>query len=235
MKDSRRDFLKKAALMTGGAGLWSTLPASIQKAMAINPEMGSSFLDAEHVVILMQENRSFDHCFGKIKGVRGFNDPRAIMLPNNNLVWMQSDKDGNTYAPFRFDIKKTKATWMRDIPHSWENQVDARNGGKYDGWIEAKRSGRAEFKHVPMTMGFYDREDLPFYYSFADAFTICDQHFCSALTGTTTNRNYLWAGKTHGTPDEKPRVRNGEHTYGKEVDWNTFPDRLQDNGISWKV
>jgi phospholipase C len=221
--------------MTGGAGLWATLPASIQKAMAINPEMGSSYLDAEHVVILMQENRSFDHCFGKLKGVRGFNDPRAIRLPNNNLVWMQADKDENTYAPFRFDIKKTKATWMRDIPHSWENQVDARNGGKYDGWIEAKRSGREEFKHVPMTMGFYDREDLPFYYSFADAFTICDQHFCSALTGTTTNRNYLWAGKTHGKPGDKPLVRNGEHTYGKEVDWNTFPDRLQDNGISWKV
>jgi phospholipase C len=86
-----------------------------------------------------------------------------------------------------------------------------------------------------MTMGFYERQDIPFYYAFADAFTVCDQHFCAALTGTTTNRNYHWAGKTVGKVGEKPLVRNGEHTYGKEVDWKTFPDRLQDNGVSWKV
>ncbi|MFO7822309.1 MAG: phospholipase C, phosphocholine-specific [Cyclobacterium sp.] len=235
MDEKRRDFLKKAALFTGGAGLWGTLPSTIQKAMAINPEVGTSFLDAAHVVILMQENRSFDHCFGKLKGVRGYNDPRAIRLPDKNLVWLQKDKQGQTFAPFRLNIKDTKATWMSAIPHSWENQVDARNGGKYDGWIEAKRPGRKAFSHVPMTMGFYDREDIPFYYAFADAFTVCDQHFCASLTGTTTNRNYLWAGKSVGKPGEKPLVRNGEHTYGKEVDWNTFPDLLQDNVISWKV
>lgn len=235
MKDSRRDFLKKAAVFTGGASLWSSFPASIQKAMAINPEKGSTFMDAEHIVILMQENRSFDHCFGKLKGVRGYNDPRAIRLPNQNLVWLQSDKQGNTFAPFRFNIKDTKATWMKDIPHSWENQVDARNDGKYDGWIEAKRSGRKEFAHVPMTMGFYEREDIPFYYAFADAFTVCDQHFCSSLTGTTTNRNYHWTGKTHGAPGDKPKVRNSDIGYSKEVNWNTFPERLEDHDISWKV
>lgn len=235
MKDSRREFLKKAALASGGLGLWNTLPASIQKAMAIDPAIGSTFYDAEHVVILMQENRSFDHCFGKLKGVRGFNDPRAIRLPNKNLVWLQSDKKGNTYAPFRFNIKDTKATWMKDIPHSWENQVDARNEGKYDGWIEAKRSGRKEFAHVPMTMGFYEREDIPFYYALADAFTVCDQHFCSALTGTTTNRNYHWTGKTHGEPGDKPKVRNSDIGYSKEVNWNTFPERLENHGVTWKV
>lgn len=235
MKDSRREFLKKAALATGGVGLWNTLPAAIQKAMAIDPAVGSTFYDAEHVVILMQENRSFDHCFGKLKGVRGFNDTRAIQLPNKNSVWLQSDKKGNTYTPFRFNIKDTKATWMKDIPHSWENQVDARNEGKYDGWIEAKRSGRKEFAHVPMTMGFYEREDIPFYYALADAFTVCDQHFCSALTGTTTNRNYHWAGKTHGELGDKPKVRNSDIGYSKEVNWKTFPDRLEDHGVTWKV
>lgn len=235
MNDSRRDFLKKAALATGGVSLWNSLPAAIQKALAIDPAIGSTFYDAEHVVILMQENRSFDHCFGKLKGVRGFNDPRAIRLPNNNLVWLQSDKKGNTYAPFRFNIKDTKATWMKDIPHSWENQVDARNDGKYDGWIEAKRSGRKEFAHVPMTMGFYEREDIPFYYALADAFTVCDQHFCSSLTGTTTNRNFHWTGKTHGAPGDKPKVRNSDIGFSKEVNWTTFPERLEDRGISWKV
>jgi phospholipase C len=136
--DTRRDFLKKAILLSG-AGLSYMFPESIQRAMAINPEKGSSYLDAEHVVILMQENRSFDHCFGMLKGVRGFNDPRAISLPDKNLVWMQTNEAGETYIPFRFDIRNTRATWMGSTPHSRGSQVDAWNGGKYDNWLPAKR------------------------------------------------------------------------------------------------
>ncbi len=79
--DTRREFLKKAILLSGSTGLAHVMPLSIQKALAINPQTGSTYLDAEHVVILMQENRSFDHCFGSLRGVRGFNDPRAITLP----------------------------------------------------------------------------------------------------------------------------------------------------------
>ena len=235
MNDSRRGFLKKAALLTGSAGIWNVLPASIEKAMAISPEKGTTFYDAEHVVMLMQENRSFDHCFGTLRGVRGFNDPRAISLADKTPVWFQPDKGGNRFTPFRLDMKDTKATWMGGVPHSWEDQVDARNNGKYDGWIEAKRPGNKEFKHIPLTLGYYTREDIPFYYSLADAFTVCDQHFCAALTGTTTNRSYFWTGKTHGAPDEKARVRNGEVNYEREVSWTTFPERLEDHGVSWKV
>lgn len=235
MNDSRRSFLKKAAALAGGAGAWSVLPASINKALAISPDKGTTFYDAEHVVMLMQENRSFDHCFGTMRGVRGFNDPLAIQLPDKNPVWFQPDKSGNRFVPFRLDIKDTKATWMGGVPHSWEDQVDARNGGKYDGWIEAKRPGNKEYKEIPLTMGYYTREDLPFYYSLADAFTICDQHFCAALTGTTTNRSYFWTGKTHGAEGDKAKVRNGELNYEHEASWTTFPERLEDHGISWKV
>ncbi|SFB44365.1 phosphocholine-specific phospholipase C [Algoriphagus aquimarinus] len=234
MNDSRREFLKKAALVTGGASIWSSMPMAVQRAMAIPAAPGTTFYDAEHVVMLMQENRSFDHCFGTMKGVRGFNDPRAISLPDLNPVWLQPDKDGNRFAPFRFDIKDTKATWMSGTPHSWENQVDARNEGKYNNWIEAKRPGK-QYYDIPLTMGYYSREDLPFYYALADAFTVCDQHFCAALCGTTTNRSYFWTGKTHGADGEKAKVRNGELTYGKEGNWKTFPERLEDNDISWRV
>ncbi|MFC5625259.1 phosphocholine-specific phospholipase C [Algoriphagus winogradskyi] len=234
MNDSRREFLKKAALVTGGASIWSSMPMAVQRAMAIQAAPGTTFYDAEHVVMLMQENRSFDHCFGTMKGVRGFNDPRAISLPDQNPVWLQPDKEGNRFAPFRFDIKDTNATWMGGTPHSWENQVDARNDGKYNNWIEAKRPGKKHY-NIPLTMGFYSREDLPFYYALADAFTVCDQHFCAALTGTTTNRSYFWTGKTHGEDGEKAKVRNGELTYGKEGNWKTFPERLEENDISWKV
>src|SRR5690348_173755 len=175
--DSRRDFLKKTAFLAAGAGFAGALPASIQKAFAIDPPSGSTYLDAEHVVILMQENRSFDHSYGTLRGVRGFNDPRALKLADGNPVWVQTNDAGQSYSPFRLNIKDTNATWMGCLPHSWTDQVDARNGGRYDKWLQAKRSGEKRFADMPLTMGYYNREDIPFYYAMADAFTICDQHF----------------------------------------------------------
>ena len=92
---SRREFMKNSAFAAGAAGMFDGLLASIQRAFAIEPEKGSTYLDAEHVVILMQENRSFDHIFGTLRGVRGFNDPRAITLPDGNPVWVQATESGD--------------------------------------------------------------------------------------------------------------------------------------------
>jgi phospholipase C len=233
--DTRREFIKKAAFLAGAAGLSGVLPVSIQKAMAINAAPGSTFMDAEHVVLLMQENRSFDHCFGTLKGVRGYNDPRAIDLPNKNKVWLQSNNKGETYAPFRLDIKQTKSTWMESLPHSWKNQVNARNDGKFDQWLENKRNSIPEYSNMPLTLGYYTRDDIPFYYSLADAFTVCDQNFCSALTGTNPNRLYFWTGTVRPEQHENSRahVWNDDMDYGT-LNWPTFPERLEEQGISWK-
>jgi phospholipase C len=194
MKQTRRDFLKVAAILSGAAGASGFVPDSIKKAFAIEPEPGSTFLDAEHIVILMQENRSFDHALGTLQGVRGFNDPRAIRLANGNSVFVQTDAAGNSYAPWRLDIRDTRITWMGSIPHSRNSQVDAWNEGLHDGWLEAKRSHISEYAGLPLTMGHYTREDLPFYYALADAFTVCDQNYCSVMTSTTPNRSYFWTG-----------------------------------------
>jgi phospholipase C len=233
--DSRRDFLKKTALLTGGMAMANMLPQAIQKALAINPAMGSTYLDAEHIVILMQENRSFDHCFGTLQGVRGFNDPRAIRLPNQSPVWLQTDAVGNTYSPFRLDIKDTKVTWMGSLPHTRASQVDANNKGKYDKWLLAKRSGNKQYATMPLTLGHYIREDLPFNYAMADAFTVCDQNFCSAMTSTTPNRSFFWTGKiTHeenGLP--KANIRNPDFVTGT-MPWQTFPELLEENDVAWK-
>ncbi|MDQ2658017.1 MAG: phospholipase C, phosphocholine-specific, partial [Bacteroidota bacterium] len=233
--ETRREFLRKTILLSGAAGMVTVLPTSIQKALAIDPQPGSTFMDAEHVVILMQENRSFDHAFGALRGVRGFNDPRAITLPDGNLVWLQTNKAGETYAPFRFDIKDTRITWMGSVPHSRASQVDANNGGKYDQWLESKRPGNMKYADMPLTMGYYNREDLPFHYSMADAFTICDQNFCSAMTSTWPNRLYMWGGTIREEKNDasKAYVRN-EIPYG-EARWKTFPERLEEHGISWGV
>ena len=173
--DTRRSFLKKASFIGGAAGI-NILPASIQQALAIDPAPGSTWKDAEHIVFLMQENRSFDHTYGTLQGVRGYNDPRAIQLPDDNPVWLQSDKEGNTYAPFRLNIKDTNATWMSSLPHSWSDQVDARNNGKYDKWLHFKPSWVDEYKGMPLTLGYYSREDIPFYYALADAFLFSNCH-----------------------------------------------------------
>ncbi|MES2810494.1 MAG: phospholipase C, phosphocholine-specific, partial [Bacteroidota bacterium] len=232
MTDTRRDFIKKATLLTGAAGLFTVLPQSIQKALAIDADKGTTFMDAEHVVFLMQENRSFDHCYGTLQGVRGFDDPRAMHLPGQNKVWAQTNKAGETYVPFNLDIKNSKATWMQSLPHGWEDQVDARGNGLMNNWLESKKSGNKQYAAMPLTMGYYDRNDIPFYYAFADAFTVCDQHFCSSLTGTSANRSYFWAGTIR--EQGKALVNNGEINY-KNLTATTFPERLEQLGVSWKV
>ncbi|MDB5211642.1 MAG: phospholipase phosphocholine-specific, partial [Sediminibacterium sp.] len=235
--DDRREFLKKASLLSGGATLMSMLPPAIAKALAIDPSKGSTYLDAEHIVFLMQENRSFDHAYGSLQGVRGFNDPRAIELPNKNKVWLQSTKEGDTYAPFHLDIKNTKSTWMSSLPHSWTNQVDARNNGKFDKWLDSKHSGVEKYREMPLTLGYHTREDIPFYYGLADAFTVCDQNFCSSLTGTTPNRLYFWTGtiREQLKAEAQAKVWNEDADHDTMVAWKTFPERLEENDISWKV
>ncbi len=237
MPTSRRDFIKHAAMLSG-IGATGLLPESIRRAMAIEPQPGTTYLDAEHIVILMQENRSFDHTYGTLRGVRGFDDPRAITLPNGNPVWAQTDKKGRTFVPFRFDIKETKATWMGSLPHSWDNQTDARNDGRYDRWLEAKQHQDDKvYAEMPLTLGYYQREDLPFYYALADAFTVCDQNFCSSLTGTNANRLHLWTGTVRAkqSADSFPHVLNEDVDYGRWASWPTFPERIEDLGVSWRI
>ena len=117
-------------------------PSVIQRALAVpaNRRTGS-IMDVEHVVILMQENRAFDHYFGTLRGVRGFSDPRAITLPSGKLVWHQPAPDGKTVSPFPLDGAKTAAQWLPSLDHSWKGS-QAR-WQHHDAWITATtRTGR---------------------------------------------------------------------------------------------
>ncbi|MDR6804433.1 phospholipase C [Dyadobacter sp. BE34] len=235
--DSRRDFLKKAALLAGTGAMANTLPPVIQKALAIDPAPGSTFYDAEHIVFLMQENRSFDHQLGMLQGVRGFNDPRAIDLADKNKVWFQTNKAGETYGPFRLNVKDTKVAWMGSIPHGWTDQTDAMNNGKYDRWLDVKAPRNKQYAHIPLTMGYCDRSDFPFYYSLADAFTVCDHNFCSSITGTHPNRYYWMTGtvREKNEPAGLAHLWNISNYEYPELEWKTYPERLEENGINWKV
>ena len=232
---TRRDFLKLAAMLSGATGVSGVVPDSIQRAFAIEPAPGSTYMDAEHIVILMQENRSFDHALGTLQGVRGFNDPRAMQLANGNSVFVQTNGAGVSYAPWRLDIKDTRITWMGSIPHSRHSQVDAWNQGLNNGWLDAKRPYEAEYKSIPHTMGHYTREDIPFYYALADAFTVCDQSYCGVMSSTTPNRCVFWTGtiRDQQRVDSRVYMRNDEILIGG-MKWKTYPERLHEAGISWK-
>ena len=229
---SRRSFLSALAAGGAGMGLAPTLLSAVSRAFAVEPTVGSTWEDAEHVVFLMQENRSFDHAFGSLQGVRGFNDPCAITLPSGLPVWCQATAAGEIYTPFRLDLATSRAAWMGDMPHNWTDQVDARNGGRHDRWLPVKtRKGQP-----PMTLGYYTRADIPFHYALADAFTICDQHFCSTLTGTTSNRLYFWSGtnRPEQKPEAKPHLYNADSDHSESLHWTSFPERLTRLGVPWK-
>jgi len=107
---SRRRLLGTGLAAAGAAAATSMLPPNLRRAVAQTPRPGP-LSDIKHVVVLMMENRSFDHYFGTLAGVRGFDDPKALNLPNGRSVFYQPDpKNPAGYLlPFHLDTKKTSA------------------------------------------------------------------------------------------------------------------------------
>jgi phospholipase C len=199
-------------------------------------ESASRLNDIDHFIILMQENRSFDHYFGSLRGVRGFDDPHALQLANGHSVFRQPDlfhPDGYV-MPFHLDTATTSAQRMTDLSHEWDAQHASLNGGKMDNWLGAHRVSNGA--SGPLTMGYYTRADLPFYYALADAFTICDGYHCSMLGPTYPNRLYFMSASidadgTHGGPALNNDAIENKTTYA----WETYPERLEKAGVSWQI
>ena len=215
----RRRFLQIA----GGAAALTMLDQSIARAASIPAARTSgSIRDVDHVVVLMHENRSFEHYLGKLRGVRGFGDPHPVQLPSGKSVWHQV-KNGREYLPFHPTAEDLGAQFLEGLPHSWTDGQAAVNRGHYDGWVPAKGT---------TTMAYLERADAAFHYALADAFTVCDAYYCSFIGNTDPNRYYLWSGWTGN--DGKgggPVLYNDELGY----DWTTYPERLEQAGVSWKV
>ena len=219
MANDRRTFLK---LVSAGA-LASAFPSSIKRALALpaNHRTGT-IADVEHIVILMQENRSFDHYFGTLRGVRGFGDPRAVSLPSGEPVWFQPDGTGRV-LPFHPNAPDLGLQFLEDLPHGWTDTHKAWNAGKYDQWVPSKGT---------TTMAYLTRSDIPFHYALADAFTVCDAYHCSFMGATDPNRCHMWTGWTgNDGKNGGPVLDNAEAGY----DWSTYPERLQKAGIMWKI
>lgn len=192
----------------------------------------STLSDVDHIIILLQENRSFDHYFGTLAGVRGFGDTLALRLPDGRPVFYQPDslsRDGYV-LPFRLNTKTTSAQRLRDLSHAWDALHGSWHGGRVDNWVREHR--KTDGADAPLTMGYYTRDDLPFYYALADAFTICDGYHCSVLGPTNPNR-YYWMSATID-----PSGRNGgpgTSNRGRRYTWDTYPQALQRAGVSWRI
>ncbi|PWS46579.1 phospholipase C, phosphocholine-specific, partial [Streptomyces sp. FT05W] len=194
---------------------------------------GRAGLDAiEHVVILMQENRSFDHYFGTLRGVRGFGDRNAIELPSGRTVFEQPGPAGSTVLPFPVreaaEAQKKDLQYIGALDHSWSGGAKAWSDGWMDGWVTAKTAA---------TMAYYDRADIPLHHELADTFTVCDAYHSSIHSSTSPNRNHLWSGRTGDEADGRRAVGNDAYDEGTHpgYDWGTYAERLEKAGRSWKT
>ncbi|MEU8934996.1 phosphocholine-specific phospholipase C [Streptomyces sp. NPDC048409] len=220
---SRRGFVGLGASVAAGMAVGAAGPRT---AAAAQGAATGTISDVRHVVVLMQENRSFDHYFGRLKGVRGFADRSGITLSGGYPVFNQPNGTGRQY-PWKLSATpdaggqtgETLAQCNGDLPHSWSSQHSAWNKGRLDNWVAGVGNVRS--------LGYLDRSDIPFHYALADTYTICDAYFCSTLSATGPNRTYLWSGK----------VDSASYDGGDEsgLTWQNYAEALQNAGVTWKV
>ena len=245
MTDSnRRGFLRAVGTAAGATAALTTFPPVIARALSIPAARRTGTLaDVEHIVILTQENRSFDHYFGTLNGVRGFADRFPIPVPDapsivGKCVWYQPNQSPTgtpaAIAPFRLNTLQQFAVMrVEGTPHSWTDAQFAWNEGRMSTWPRIKQNH---------SLGYYAKDDMPFQWSLVNAFTVCDAYHCAIQAGTNPNRLFIW----NGTNDPLAKG-NGPATYNDydwfDADpghnggysWTTYPERLEAAGISWQV
>src|SRR5579863_371882 len=171
-------------VLAGGVGAAMALAMSKSKLVnaqrrrmvevaAATPAAGSDLGAVEHVVFLMHENRSFDHYFGMLGGVNGFD----ASSPAFQQAWPGGAS--STLLPFHLDPQAHNAECTYDLSHSWQAEHASWNDGAMDSFVSTHTSSQYEGqKNCTLTMGYYEPVDIPFYYALAQNFTICDNYFC---------------------------------------------------------
>jgi phospholipase C len=233
---TRRDLLK-----FGAAAILADLTAGLTgcgittNGVSIAPPACPSLTAIEHVVIFIQENRSFDHYFGAYRGVRGFSD--------QSLAFQQPDPANTANSPigsllpFHLDTTVANATCTPDITHDWVPQHQSWNNGAMNGFVTSRLA--VDANNATLAIGYYNRADIPYLYALADAFTICDNYFCSVMGPTDPNRLYTMAASID--PDGKnggpllQSLRLNRTSFAGHLTYTTMPEQLQSRGITWKV
>ena len=155
-----------------------TLPGlSIAKDAPLGPQ-----IPIDTIVVLMMENRSFDHMLSQLEGA----DVAAADATN-------PDSNGQPVARFH-----QSEMCFDDTSHSWRGAHTEWDGGKNDGFVVANNPAGAR------AMGYYTAEDIPFFYGLARTFAVSDHNFAALLSNTEPNRMYLYAATSFGATDNFP-------------------------------
>jgi phospholipase C len=179
----------------------------------------------KHVVILMQENRSFDEYYGTFPGAAGFFDPPSYFTDQYGSLW-----------PFRMSTFSASGLESDICQHSWPTFHSLYSGGP-NAW--ALTSGGAP-SNPPSVLGYYAADDIPFHWALASTFALCDNYFCSVLGPTESNRLVLMTGTTAGgQPPDDITGNPGYAGYSAPPPstWVTYPDMLTaaSPAVSWTV
>ncbi len=183
-------------------------PCGFEAGALPSETLGACTIPIEHVIVLMQENRSFDHYLGRL-GAFGHDD---VDVPPDGA---SNPAATGPAVPFHH----LDALCSDDTAHSWESSHLQWNMGKNDGFVVTNDPGGER------AMGYYDERDLPFYYALASTFAIADRYHADVMGPTYPNRMYLYAGTSFGLD------HNGAAPSGARSIFHVMNER----GISWKV
>jgi phospholipase C len=215
----RRQFLQ----LLGMGAMAGSLKANIARALEIPAnDRTRSLRDIEHIIILMQENRPFDHHFGTMQGVRGFADPRAvnIHLPLQSgtgttlaSVFLQPAGAANVALGYGvppdsgtlggpaagafvippFRINAETTPEQKGAGLTYLPGTNHSWGNTHRAWNNGQYDSWATV-NGPVAMSYMTRDDIPYHHALADAFTVGDAYHCSIMGPTNPNRSYMWTG-----------------------------------------
>jgi phospholipase C len=216
----RRDFLARTAMLAGAAGLAGVLPAEAlvreaAKEQVRVPYPSPSNMPIDTFVVLMMENRSFDHYFGWYGAADGKN--AGLSYP---------DATGNPVATHRL-APDFQGCSFRDPDHSFDGGRHQFHEGKMDGFVQGNEAGTGSDS---LAAGYYLEQDLGFIPSVAQAFTLYDRYFCSVMASTYPNRHYQWGATSGGTKENTTPISADPNKLGWK--WETIFDRAQGQGVS---
>lgn len=183
---------------------------------APSPSLAQDPLPIETIVIVMQEDRTFNNYFGTYPGANGWPEGAAMAVDPD-------DPTAGTVEPFKLQSTRTPS-----LPHSAKAMVRAYNDGAMDSFIvSAETYGASD---GTLAMGYYDYRDIPFYWNLADDYVLADNWFSSVMGPSFPNHLYLFAATMTG-----PEGQRYTSVPAEGLDVVTIFDRLEESGVSWKV
>jgi phospholipase C len=241
-------ILGAAAMLSGALNVGPAWSDVLAKATAVKAA-GTSYKDIDHFVFLMMENRSYDHYFGAYHKGRGFDDhpKKSLGVFEQDYPTKAAGKNvggnkvvpKNKLLPFHLDSSKGFAC-TDDLTHDFGPMHDCWNNGKMDAWVKTHTA--IEGERGTTTMGYYTRDDIPFYWALADHYTLLDNYHSSIIGPTHPNRMMQMTGTvdpagTHGGPILATLSAEDDNAAYTDWDctWETMPEVLQNAHVSWKM